>query len=186
MSRPQPGFVGIGAYPLLTHWGWETHICVGKLTIIGSDNGLSPDWRQAIIWTNAGLLLIGPLGTNFSEILIEILTFSFKKLRLKVSSGKWLPFCLGLNVLVWTPYHSADGRLASCRRVAPWELLWGIYPMAYDTGISLKRVSNAGSILLWYYHLDTVLIRYVPLSMQETNWNTWSYCSHKNIYTSRM
>ena len=48
-----------------------THICISKLIIIGSDNGLSPDRRQAIIWTNAGLLLIGPLGTNFSEILIE-------------------------------------------------------------------------------------------------------------------
>ena len=64
----------------LTHWGRVTHICVSKLTIIGSDNGLSPDRRQAIIWTNAGLLLIGPLGTNFSEILIKILTFSFKKI----------------------------------------------------------------------------------------------------------
>ena len=56
-----------------------THICVSSLTIIGSDNGLSPDRRQAIIWTNAGLLLIGTLGTNFSEFLIEILTFLFKK-----------------------------------------------------------------------------------------------------------
>ena len=84
---------------VLTHWGRVTHICVSKLTIIGSDNGLSPDRRQAIIWTNAGLLLIGPLGTNVSEILIEILTFSFKKMRLKVSSAKRRPFCLGLNVL---------------------------------------------------------------------------------------
>ena len=50
----------------LTHWGWVTHICLGNLTIIGSDNGLSPGRRQAIIWTNAGILLIGPLGTNFS------------------------------------------------------------------------------------------------------------------------
>ena len=49
-----------------------THICVGKLTIIGSDNGLLPGRHQAIIWTNAGLLLIVPLGTNLSEILIEI------------------------------------------------------------------------------------------------------------------
>ena len=72
---------------MVTHWGWVTHICVSKLTIIGSDNGLSPDQRQAIIWTNAGLLLIGPLGRNFSEILIQILTFSFKKMRLKVSSA---------------------------------------------------------------------------------------------------
>ena len=48
----------------LTYWGRVTHICVGKLSIIGSDNGLSPDRRQTIIWTNAGILLIGTLGTN--------------------------------------------------------------------------------------------------------------------------
>ena len=87
------------SYWSLTHWGWVTHICIGKLTIIGSDNGLSPGRHQAIIWTNAGILLIGPLVTNFSEILIEIHTFSFKKTHLKISSGKWQPFCLGLNVL---------------------------------------------------------------------------------------
>ena len=86
-------------YRQLTHWGRVTHICVSKLTIIGSDNGLPPDRRQAIIWTNAGISLIGPLATNFSEILIEILTFSFKKMRLKVSSAKWRPFCLSLNEL---------------------------------------------------------------------------------------
>ena len=83
----------------LTHWGRVTHICICKLTIIGSDNGLLPGQRRAIIWTNAGLLLIGPLGTNFSKILIEILTFSYKEMRLKVSSAKRRPFCLGLNVL---------------------------------------------------------------------------------------
>ena len=84
---------------VLTHWGRVTHICVSKLTIIGSDNGLSPGRRQAIIWTNAGIFLIGPLGTNFSEILIETHTFSFTKMHLKLSSGKRRPFCLGLNVL---------------------------------------------------------------------------------------
>ena len=63
----------------LTHWGRVTHISVGKITIIGSDNGSSPARRQAIIWTNAGILLIGPLGTNFSDILIGIQTFSFTK-----------------------------------------------------------------------------------------------------------
>ena len=83
----------------LTHWGRVMHKCVGTLTIIGWDNGLSPNRRQAIISTNDGLLLIGPLGTNFNEMLIKILTFSFKKMRLKVSSVKWRPFYLGLNVL---------------------------------------------------------------------------------------
>ena len=92
----------MGPWPVLTHWGRVTHICVDKLTIIGSDNGLSPGRRQAIIWTNAEILLIGSLGTNFSEVLIEILTFSFKKMRLKVSSAKRRPFCLGLNELNYT------------------------------------------------------------------------------------
>ena len=87
------------SFIVLTHWVWASHICVGKLTIIGSDNGLSPCRRQAIIWTSAGILLIGPLGINFSEILIGIQRFSFKKIHLKMSSGKWRPFCLGLNVL---------------------------------------------------------------------------------------
>ena len=86
-------------YIILTHWGRVTHICVGNLTTFASDNGLSPGRRQAIIWTNAGILLIGPLWTNFNEILIEIPPFSFKKMRLKVSSAKWWLFCLGLNEL---------------------------------------------------------------------------------------
>ena len=84
----------------LTHWGRVTHICVGKLSLIGSDNGLSPGRRQAIIRTNAGILLIGPLGTNFSEIWTGIQTFSLKKIHTKMSSGKCRPFFLGLNVLM--------------------------------------------------------------------------------------
>ena len=74
-------------------------ICISQLNIIGPDNGSSPCWCQAIIWINAGILLIGPLGTNFSRILIEIHTFSFKKMHWKMSSAKWRPFCIGLNVL---------------------------------------------------------------------------------------
>ena len=74
-------------------------ICISKLTIIGSDNGLSPGRRQAISWTNAGILLIQTLGTNFSEISTEIQKFYLKKMHWKIASGKWRPFCLGLNVL---------------------------------------------------------------------------------------
>ena len=89
----------------LTHWGRVTHICVSELTIIGSDNGLSPGRRQAIIWNNVGLLLIEPLGKNFSKISIGIRTFSFKKTHLNMSSMKWRPFCLGLNVLMVCSVH---------------------------------------------------------------------------------
>ena len=78
--------------------------------IIGSDNGLSPIRRQAIFWTNDGILLIRTIGTNSNEILSKIHTFSFKKMRLKMSSAKWRPCCLGLNVLMktdvfWPKFH---------------------------------------------------------------------------------
>ena len=91
-------FVDLKMFNLI-HWGRVTHIYVSKLTKIGSDNGLSPRRRQAIIWTNTGILLIGPIGRNFNENLIGIQTFSFKKMHLKMSSAKWRSLCLGLNVL---------------------------------------------------------------------------------------
>ena len=84
---------------LQTHWGRVTHIWVSKLTIIGSGDGLSPGWPQAIIWTDAGILLFGHLGSNFNKILIKIRTLSFKNMHLKKSSGKWRSFYRGLNVL---------------------------------------------------------------------------------------
>ena len=122
----------------LTHWGRVTHICVSKLTIIGSDNGLSPGRRQAIICTNAGILFIRPLGTNFNEMLIEILTFSFMKMRLKVSSAKWRPFCLGLNVL--TLHHESPPAGITVGIVTP-------------IGHLLVRASHAQIcfIILWKY-----------------------------------
>ena len=85
---------------VLTHWGGVTHICVIKLTIIDSDNGLVPGLPQAIIWTSAGILLIGLLVTNFSEMLIKMIIFSFKKNYLNFSSGNWQPFCLSFDVFM--------------------------------------------------------------------------------------
>ena len=106
---------------LLTHWGRVMHICISKLTITGSGNGLLPSQRQAIIWTNDGILLTRHLATNFSEILIEIHTFSFKKMHLKMSSGEWWPFCLSLNVLMaarslifWTKINWTSSEFKAC------------------------------------------------------------------------
>ena len=133
----------------LTHLGRETHICVSDLTSIGSDNGLSPGRRQAIIKTNAGILLIRPLWTNFSEFLVEILIFSFKKMRLKVSSAKRRPFCLGL--------YELSGRMNSdCSHIvfhsfgAFNDKLHTMYQPHNVIITSLLRQFRKTKILIWY------------------------------------
>ena len=81
-----------------------THICVDELTIIGSHNGMSPGRRQAITWTNVGILWIGTLGTNIGEILRGIQTFLFKKMHLKMSSAAlWTRLCK------WNPFRRSIG-----------------------------------------------------------------------------
>ena len=95
------------------------HICVSKKkTLLGWDNGWSPRWHQAIIWTNAGTLLFQTLGKTFSEILSEIHTFSFTKMHWKMRSGWWRPFCFGLNVLMptLTDHINAQTRKMPCVR----------------------------------------------------------------------
>ena len=75
------------------------HIYVSKVTINGSDNGLVPLRQcQAIILISVEILSIQALGTNLSEILSEIHTFSFKEMHFKMSE-KWQPFGLCLNEL---------------------------------------------------------------------------------------
>ena len=99
-------------YQFLTHCDRTTHGCDGYLTIIDSDNGFSPGRRQAIIWTDAGIFLIGPLGTNFGESLVEIHTFSFKQMHLKMSSRKWRQFFSRRQCVkgsMWSVYHTLQG-----------------------------------------------------------------------------
>ena len=73
-------------------------VCVGSLTIIGSDNGLSPGRRQAIFWINAVILFIGPLGTNFNEILITSVIW---ELAAVFSRPQWVKYqlCFGVTLL---------------------------------------------------------------------------------------
>ena len=86
----------------LSHWGRVTHMCVGNLTNIGSDNGLLPGRPQAIIWTNAAILFIGPLGTKLQWNFNSNSYIFIQENPFKMSHGKWLPFCLGLSVLSFT------------------------------------------------------------------------------------
>ena len=94
------------------------HASVNRFSI-GSDNGLSLIVRQAIIWTSAGLLLIGPLERNFSEILTKLQNFSLTKRHPKISFAKWRPFYPGGKwVRAWTsisvPHKAADIVTYSC------------------------------------------------------------------------
>ena len=134
----------------LTHWGRGTHTCVIKLIITGSDNGLSPGRHQAIIQTNAERLLIGPLWTNFSEILIKIQNFSFMKMHLKMSSWKWQPSCLGLNILrqVWNDHHLYWCGVSPLQtyeciqdRTQGWG--WGCYKIGYLYGLAQERLNSS-------------------------------------------
>ena len=125
----------------LTRWGWVMYIWVSKLHTIVSCNGLSPGWSQAIIWTNAGILLIEPIETKFSETLIEIHTFSFKNMHLKMST-KWRPFCFGLSVLI-------------CRLLS-WERPWAHNEDRHTKiQLTMTRLGGVG----WGEALDQILTR---------------------------
>ena len=149
-----------------------THICVNRLTVISSDKGLSPGRRQAIIWTNAGILLIGTLGTDFSEILIEIRAFSFQKMHLKMSSGKWRPFCLGLNVLTLDILNQCHG-------------CWNAGPVSFPSkGISVIKIRQLWDrlIVIMGIHLLVKRCLYTgtdPWPRQESSWSR-----RCKIYTS--
>ena len=151
----------VNTVAILTHWGRVTQICVSKRIITGSDNGLSPGRRQAIIWTNAGILLIGPLGTNFSEIWIEIDTFTFKKMHLKMSSGKWRPFCLGLNVLTKTEVTVSYPSIKSQTK----SIIFKTMTDLFMNGNEILNF-NTGSLVTPYAVLDHDLHLLIPALIQ--------------------
>ena len=135
-----------------------THICVSKLNIIGSDNGLSPGRHQAIIWTNSGILLIGTLGTKFSEILGEIHIFSFKKMHLKMSSAKWRPFCLGLNMFMHE-YKRCVWKAIEKNMSADWKLWAAYHVIHYLASLLHSSLGNSFTIqqILWIMQNERVV-----------------------------
>ena len=148
----------------LTHWGRVTHICGSKLTIIGSDNGLSPGWHQAIIWTSAGILLIRTPGTNFSEILSESYTFSLKKMHFKMAAILSRPQCvnwfnaltrftLGIPILMKYKLFILEIRRRSLDH--PWSV-WKVY--IYEICIEFVYIRGYFSIRL---HVILIFVSYV-------------------------
>ena len=140
---------------LLSHWGRVTHICVIKLSIIGSDNGLSPGRRQAIIWTSAETLLISALRTNFSEIFSDIQMSWFKKIHLKMSSENGGHFvsasmCYGLKceVVSYEGWNKPNS-------------LWMLYIVVY--------------MIIWMYFL-------VYYSLRNSTWHIAGHSVHQWAY----
>ena len=99
-----------GPPAILTHWGRVTHISVRNLTIIGSDNGLLPGQRQAIIWTNVvNWTLRNKLQRTVnrnSNIFIQ--ENAFEKIFCKMAAILSLPQCVnsseardGIFQLIW-------------------------------------------------------------------------------------
>ena len=94
---------------------------------------------QAIIWTTAGILLIGPLGTNFKEILIQIDLFSFNKMHLKLLSGNWQPCCLSLNVLIETTSNLTYSFIRGIQIIIVCDAVITLFQQHMKKNISLAR-----------------------------------------------
>ena len=75
------------------------HTCISKITSIGSDTDLSPDRCQAIIWINAGILLIRPSGTNLSEFFSQNSYIFIQENAFENVFWKMAAIRLSLNVL---------------------------------------------------------------------------------------
>ena len=98
----------------LTHWGRVMYICVGNLTIIWPDNGLSLGRRQAIIWTNAGILFPEEQTSLNRYSCIFIQENSFENVVCEMASILSRPQCVNLpsyqgkHMLIAMPYIATE------------------------------------------------------------------------------
>ena len=139
---------------LLTQWGQVKHICVGKLTIIGSDNGLTPGCCQAINWTNAGNCQLDPSGQTSVKFQLEFKYFRSRKCiwKCRLQNGAhFLPpqFVNKQNIceMYYTPVKATPGV-----SWGPIEGLWGPqkYPGQPDTSATIICWTQAH----WNKHLS--------------------------------
>ena len=153
-------------------------------------------WRmvgaKAVIWTIAGILLTGLLGTHLSEILIKIQTFSFTKMHFKMSSGKWRPFCLGLNVIMvslCSGFHfrkcTSQSRTSSVLSIAPGITIsdlcyiWKMWP-------NLCAVCSKICVRSWNFFFSVtsyfcvICLSCVKLKCRLSIWNWFLVCTLDN------
>ena len=97
----------------LTHWGRMTHICVSQLITIVSDNGLSPDRRQAIIRKKWWNIVIWTRGKKFQwnlnrNFYIFIQENAFENVVWKMATILSRPQCVKNKIPLLIP-HSPFG-----------------------------------------------------------------------------
>ena len=144
-----------------------THISVSKLTISGSDDGLLPGRYQAFIWTNAWLWLIGPLGTNFSEISIEIHIFHSRKCIWKCRQEIGVRFVLASMCSTYSKW---------------WNLEYGCTNMIllmFPT--KQKKYSNPGSITQSLDSFADTRICYYVFNRPIAQIEQWASCQISKI-----
>ena len=143
----------------LTHWGRVTHICFRKLTIIGSDNGLSPGRRPAIIWTNTEYCQLDPWEQTSVKFSVKFIYFHWENAFENVVH-KWRPFCFGLNVLSnmglmmmmmmtmkmrWWSTCGASWTVSLAKYISPHRPIWSTCSAAKIWGETMPHIAVGGS-----------------------------------------
>ena len=149
-----------------------THICVVKLIIIGSDNGLSPDRRQAIIWTNVGLLSIGSLRTYFNENLICVnwvsLEFAWLEVVSCFSTDRY-HFKNALCVsVVESHYHTAHDN-----KIWPAAQMWQTYNKFWTNKYTNTYIFPQWPVVFWllFHFMNYVWIIIMNAILLKLQWN---------------
>ena len=121
----------------LTHWGGVTLMCISKLSIIGSDHSLLPGRRHAMIWTKAGIMLIGPLGKNSVKPWSKFIHFH---------SQKWIWKCC-LRKGGYLHYNDVRSKMGS--RITSLAI---VYSTVYSGADQRKHQSSGSLAFVWGSH----------------------------------
>ena len=141
-----------------------TRICVNKVTTIGADSGLLPGRRKAIIWANAEILLIGSLGTNFSEILVKIQTFHSEKCIWKCRLVNGSHFVLAS--MCWHIVPHITMRYWDITRTTRTPAFWG-YPLPPRDYPYLTSSFWIPSPCYWSVHIGSQVKRWKPKKLEK-------------------
>ena len=137
--------------------------------LIGSSNGFSLAWHQAITWANDDVLSFGPLGTNISEIWINMYNFSVNTLRLRQNCRHFADDifkCIFLNENVWISLQ-----------------IW----LKFVPKVPINNIPPLVQIMAWRRSGDKPLFEPMMISLLThicvTRPQWWPFCSGVKVWT---